>query len=128
MPRLTGEKNPMFGRTGEKAPMFGKGYLIAGEKNPMFGKGYLIAGEKHGMYGREHSDGAKRLIKVMAIFQQAVIRLYADLSGFTGNRSTIKKATAIEWLQVHASEALAALQRRHAVERVLLEDELAAAA
>jgi hypothetical protein len=58
----TGEKNSMFGRTGEKNPMFGKGYLIAGDKNPMFGK----TGDKCPSSKKiaQYSKDGKTLIKI----------------------------------------------------------------
>lgn len=51
-PHLTGEDNPMYGRTGEDAPMYGRGDLVSGENNGMYGRGDLVSGEDHPMYGR----------------------------------------------------------------------------
>jgi hypothetical protein len=48
--RMSGEKNPAFGRTGEKNPAFGR----TGEKNPMFGR----TGSAHPMFGRPRPEGA----------------------------------------------------------------------
>lgn len=41
---MSGENNPMFGRTGKSAPAYGR----TGEKHPMFGR----TGEKHPLFGR----------------------------------------------------------------------------
>ncbi|AUO78926.1 hypothetical protein FGG70_gp36 [Salinibacter phage M1EM-1] len=55
-PHLTGEDNPMYGRTGEDAPMYGRGDLVSGENNGMYGRGDLVSGEDHPMYGRTGED------------------------------------------------------------------------
>jgi len=51
---ISGEKNPMYGRTGEKSHMFGR----TGEKNNMFGR----TGEKHPFFGKHHTEEAKKKI------------------------------------------------------------------
>ena len=49
---VSGEKNPMFGKTGENHPMFGR----RGESHPMFGR----TGENHPMFNGHHSEKSKK--------------------------------------------------------------------
>jgi group I intron endonuclease len=67
--RMSGEGNPMFGKTGELSPAYGK----TGELNPMYGKrrpdqsarASARKGELHPMYGKKRPDHAERMSERM---------------------------------------------------------------
>jgi hypothetical protein len=66
--KMTGDKNPMYGRVGDKHPFYGKNHTpealakISGDKNPMYGRGSEMIGEKNPSYDAtvrtfQHKDG-----------------------------------------------------------------------
>ena len=53
---MTGEKNPMYGKTGEKAFWYGKGHTEETRKKMSEAQ----SGEKHPMFGKEHAEESRQ--------------------------------------------------------------------
>ena len=65
---VSGNKNPMYGRTGNKNPMYG--VRMYGEDNPNYGN-HKIAGENNYFYGKHHTEEVKEKIRQMRLGSKA---------------------------------------------------------
>src|SRR5690349_14154551 len=58
--KMSGENNPMFGKTGENHPMFGKTFSHSAEAKQKISE--AMSGENHPMFGRTRSSETKQKI------------------------------------------------------------------